>query len=284
MRQGMKTSITELQSFDRLVCDISVTPVPTKTVIIRHESGSQPIDLLWCPKPGAKRMFVLFSGHAPRSKYQIPVFQRWKWASQFPGHCLFISDPTLEMSESLALAWYIGSKDWDLTRSIASIIEYFSASLALNPADVWMYGSSGGGFASMRIGAEVADAGMVVINPQVVITDYAALSVEKCFKTCFGISGRRTVLSKFESRVSIMPHLEKLKTRRLLYIQNTDDLHHYEQHYIPFCRAMGADPADVSESQNFRRLLFANPAGHVAAESRDVFLAAMNMVEKWPAL
>jgi len=60
------------------------------------------------------KLFVFFSGYVDRTRLSLPVFHRWSWSGQFPGHTLYISDPTLLLSSRLGLGWYIGSGKNDI--------------------------------------------------------------------------------------------------------------------------------------------------------------------------
>jgi hypothetical protein len=97
-----------------------------------------------------KRLFVFFSGSAQRSKINPPVFQRWSWAHLFPGHCLYVSDPSLFLNDKLGLAWYSGTSGFDPMPIIAQEVKNLALSLDINESSIFSYGSSGGGFAALR--------------------------------------------------------------------------------------------------------------------------------------
>lgn len=100
MPNAGKTSLDELRALPRSEWHEGAN-LPLEGPELFHSTrAGLTYDLLWSPKPGAKRLFVLFSGDAMRSKNNPPVFQRWSWAPQFPGHCLYVSDPTLLMAPS----------------------------------------------------------------------------------------------------------------------------------------------------------------------------------------
>ena len=80
--------------------------------------------------------------------------------------------------------------------------------------------------------------------------------------------------------MDLMHHVEQLKDRNIVLIQNTLDTHHYEKHYKPFCAAMGVSAdANINEGR-FRRILFEHEGGHSKAETPEVFDLAMRIVQE----
>ncbi|WP_211205695.1 hypothetical protein [Limimaricola hongkongensis] len=244
-------------------------------------------DYLLSPKPGSDRLFVFFSGDAPRQKFTPPVFQRWTWSEFFPGSCLYISDPTLQVDDSLGLAWYAGTEEFDPLSVISDTISGFSRSLGVKLGSVYTYGSSGGGFAALRILTFMPEASAVCINPQTDVTAYNNGSVGKFLSTCFGGRSRKQIMKDFPERVNLIHHSGSMLGRRIMYIQNEMDRHHYDKHYVPFCLAMGVIPlhpcglngsriASSINKDGFSSIIFSDRAGHSKAESREAFECAMS--------
>jgi len=236
-------------------------------------------DFLWQPSACAtQRLFVLFSGDAVRGRNAPPVFQRWSWADRFPGHCLYVSDPTLHLDRHMGLAWYAGTRDLDPLDAVASVVRRLSARLGLGEDRVVSYGSSGGGFAAMRLGLKLPELTMVAINPQTVVTAYHQKAVEKYLRICLGMTDRAQALAAWPERLSLLASIDRLRGRRLVYAQNTLDTHHHQDHYLPFCAALGVDPQPCDHGP-MRRVLFADPGGHNKGETPQVFAQLMHAVE-----
>lgn len=216
-----------------------------------------------------------------RKRNNPPVFQRWSWASYFPGNCLYVSDPTLHLDDNIGLAWYAGTEDFDPLPAIADVVREICLQLEINAGQVFTYGSSGGGFAALRMGEFLPHSGAVAVNPQIIVTDYEMKSPDRYLNLCFSGRSRATAIREFEDRLSILSHTDRLRSQRCIYIQNTLDAHHYEHHFVPFCAKMGEEPVANTTAGTFRRLLFAHPDGHRKAETQDMFDAAMNIVEHW---
>lgn len=246
-----------------------------ETALFRCEVARQRYDYLWQPKPNATRLFVLFSGDAKRDLYEPPVFQRWSWADHFPGHCLYVSDPMLHMSPDIGLAWYSGTESVDPLEVITQHVLGILPQLGLVSADVTAYGSSGGGFAAIRLTTKHPDISAIAINPQTNIAKFAYKTPDLYARTCLNRSDRHRALADFPERMDLLSHVPTLKQRKLILIQNRLDLHHYDDHYTPFCRAMGCTGEENLTEGNLRRILFDHEGGHGKAETPEAFATAL---------
>ena len=138
--------------------------------LLYHETiAGHRIDYLWHPNLEHRRLFVLFSGNAMRSRNDPPVFQRWSWASHFPGSCLYVSDPSLYLHPDLGLAWYSGTEKFDPMPSILQRALDIAAQSGVPRKNIFSYGSSGGGFAALRFAAITEGIGAISVNPQIQI-------------------------------------------------------------------------------------------------------------------
>ncbi|MCR6500928.1 hypothetical protein MUO32_17965 [Shinella sp. CPCC 101442] len=254
----------------------------TDPAIYTLTQGRYKIDFLWRPAPGKQRLFVFFSGDAQRSKRQPPVFQRWTWAEQMQGHCLFISDPSLYLSNDLGLAWYAGTEDFDPVLPIIEVVSAIAKTVGVEHRNIVSYGSSGGGFASLRFGSMMPEIAMVAINPQITIVNYHKSSVKKYLMTCWGTGDREAAQEKFAPRLDLLESVDALKGRRVIYAQNVVDIHHFIEHYRPFCLKMGVDPYILGDNDNFSRILFDDESGHKGAETPDVFSEILEKVNQLP--
>jgi len=227
------------------------------------------------------RIFVLFSGDAMRSKYDPPVFQRWSWADKFPGHCIYISDPTLHLSKHMGLAWYSGTAKHEPMQVISTLVREIADKLGVDPSKVVSYGSSGGGFAALRFTSFFPEAGAVAVNPQTDITKYEYKSVERYLKVCLKLEERQPALEKYPEKLSLLELSEKLGQARIVYIQNRMDEHHYIQHFLPFVQKMGLSEDAAYANDRFTTILFEHEGGHTKAETSEVFTKAMSVVTTW---
>ncbi|MFN3525824.1 MAG: glycosyltransferase [Paracoccus sp. (in: a-proteobacteria)] len=278
LRNGpRKTSSAALSEI--AVVDLAVQePKSDVSSLMTETVGGHRFDYLWAPKPGAERIFVLFSGDAQREKNDPPVFQRWSWAPHFPGHCLYVSDPMLHMHPEMGLAWYAGTEDLDPLEPIIRRVLEMTRLTGLQARDVVAYGSSGGGFAALRMVAMLPEAAAVAINPQTNIVRFKWASPDFYARICLNQPDRDAAMAAFPHRLDLGKHVKELRKRRLVLIQNRVDTHHLNKHYIPFCREMGATPNENRDSGLFRRILFDHEGGHGRAETPEMFAAALDIV------
>lgn len=249
-----------------------------KKVIIKESYNGFRFDYLWSPKNiESKLVFVLFSGDILRKKNKPPVFQRWSWSSFFPGHCLYVSDPTLFLDNSLTLAWYLGTDQYDPLPKIVETVKYISNIMSVDEKNIIFYGSSGGGFTALRTISFMKNQKIVAINPQISLPNYDNKSYQKYLNICRkGIDRKESEISAPE-KVNIISLVKSIDKQKIIYVQNILDQHHYDEHYKPFCDAMYVD---YTESQNdrFSKILFSDPGGHGKAESQEAFDKAIHIV------
>lgn len=211
-------------------------------------------------------LFVLLSGYADRERLQPPVFQRWSWASYFPGHCLYIADPALKLSPTVGLAWYAGTNTLDILPEVARIIHAVSGKLGLGERNVTLYASSGGGFAALKLLRLLPQATAVAINPQTEITRYNSRHVDIYLDQFFGGMSREDALERYPDKLSLMHEADFISSRRVVYAQNLRDGHHVRNHFKPFCRLSGIATGQEVQEGNFRTVLFDSSGGHAKGE------------------
>ncbi len=211
-------------------------------------------------------LFVLFHGAKDRKKSPPPYYDRWSWANQFPGAVLNVSDPTLNLSEELFIAWYIGNHgEWPLEVISGIILRVMNV---LNKKRVVTYGSSMGGFAAIATQTFIKDSIAIAINPQTDVTKYHSGRVKLMFKCCFDAAeDDRTSFSKLKTRyperLDLVGNAHAFAASKIVVVQNTFDLFHYRRHYAPFAKALGI-PLLGGHSQTgaFSALLYASSIGH----------------------
>ncbi|MDO6799745.1 hypothetical protein [Shimia thalassica] len=278
-RGADKTTLDRLQDLPKIDW-AEGQPIPeTESALMSFEDGGFKFDFLWRPKEGADRLFVLFSGDALRAKNDPPVFQRWSWAKHFPGHCLYISDPTLHLNDEMGLAWYAGTESYDPMVVIADRLKAIAGQIGLSTDRIVSYGSSGGGFAAIRLQSFLSDILAISINPQTCITKYKSRAVPHYFDVCFSGRSRKAMLEEFPSQINLMANADALTGDRIIYAQNTVDTHHLEDHFTPFCEAMGQSANHDPDSSGLHRILFDNEGGHKKAEDPETFTKIMELVE-----
>ncbi|MEN2385670.1 hypothetical protein [Comamonas sp. A7-5] len=199
-------------------------------------------------------LFVFFNGAADRSK-AYPHFQRISWASEFPGNCLYISDPLLEQNENISIGWYAGGRGYDVESAVDALILDVLRSRKLKKLFSW--GSSAGGYASLRLAGRMENVTAVAINPQTDILKYHERHVNEYFQVAFPGEGGKgvAILENGENFNCLRP---PVASSEYFLIQNVKDFFHYKNHYLPFL--------DLSREKNFssqfKTWIYEDSAGH----------------------
>ena len=126
---------------------------------------------------------MTFHGSLQRSKFQLPRFEWRKSLAQVDAAELFIADSTLHLNKGMALAWYIGNAEQDLSTDVASVIKEIAASGG--DQRILLTGSSGGGFASLAISRQIPGSVAVCFSPQTRVGDYNADAIGKLRRVSF---------------------------------------------------------------------------------------------------
>lgn len=249
--------------------------VPMSTVP-RHffsMDKSNRLDLLWSPKPSATKLFVLFSGDALRAKYDPPVYQRWSWAKNFPGHCLYISDPSLYCSDKLGLAWYAGNAEYDPLEHMSIVVKKIIRDLNLTTKDIIFYGSSGGGHAAIRSLTFFPKATAIAINPQTSLAKYHRTNVDRYLSICYPDLDPDIALEAYAKKFDLTRSMDFYHSKNILIAQNDTDTFHLKNHCEPFIKK-----ANQYDDNTIVRFDFSLEGGHGKGESEEVYKSMMEFI------
>lgn len=208
------------------------------------------------PAPGST-LTVLFHGAIDRAKARVPMFQRWRFQRSLDsGPTMAFSDPTLDLSRSLRLGWYLGTEESDLHPQIAQLIAEGAKALKVNR--IVLVGNSGGGFAALHVGAHLPDATVVAISPQTDLSKYVPRLAADAIRCAFGAENTKdpTVDTK---RTSVMERLESLNAYPQVWlVSNSGDKFHIDNHQEP----LGLGYANADFSQKFTTINLDLGPGH----------------------
>lgn len=276
-RLSGKVGVTDLANYRRAEFSSELARNKDDRVLFTREYNGLRYDFAFAKKPKAKRLFVLFSGAAPRDKVDPPVFQRWKWADRFPGHVLYVSDPALFEDERLGLAWYVGVGGEDPLPFIAETVQELAGYLKVKRKHIVLYGSSGGGFAALRMQDFLSGATSVAINPQITLKKYNKGLVNHYLTLCHNSTFDAFDFEKNADRFDLLK-TRRTQKDRIVLVQNVMDKGHYENHFSKYCEMLGV-PADRAITKGkVKTILFSHKRGHLQAETSDVFTEIMKAV------
>jgi len=128
-----------------------------------------------------------FHANISREGKELPFFMGNRVMSGKKVNRVFISDPSLLMSETLSLAWYSGVFDnvkvQDvLLKSIHKII------FTLESKKNIFFGPSNGGFAALYFSWFFPNSLAFVMNPQTRISDFTFNAVQQYAKSCLDLT------------------------------------------------------------------------------------------------
>lgn len=153
--------------------------------------------------------------------------------SDLPAHRVYLSDPSLELNDELALAWFAGNREQTtMSNDIQQIIESIISDLGIrHPVFI---GTSGGGFAALKHSSLTPGSLAMVVNPQTDLLRYHKQHVARYAKYAWGMTYEKAVdvLGKRIGTQVIEKYSEPLDNT-VLWLQNIQDDHHVDVHMKP---------------------------------------------------
>ena len=182
---------------------------------------------------------VLFQGAVDRAKLRLPTFVRWTSQLEMnAGPTMAVADPTLDLSSSMRLGWYLGTGVSDLVPRIAKAVK--NTAEALGATHIVLVGSSGGGFAALQVGACLPQAVVVAMSPQTDLRKYSTRLVQAALEPALGLS-RVTGKGIPARRLSVaIRNVRRSSFPRVELISNPGDQVHVKHHERPLRQAYAA--------------------------------------------
>ncbi|MDR2254211.1 MAG: hypothetical protein LBD97_10235 [Bifidobacteriaceae bacterium] len=183
-------------------------------------------------------LIVTFHAATDRAKIALPRFERLSHFAELGSSLMAFSDPTLDLRPDLALGWYLGSGGLDLTPVLAGLVA--QAAAGLGARRVVLFGSSGGGFAALAVGAMLDGPTVIAVNPQTDISKYYPGPSGLARRAVFG-DGRPA-----RARLNLVWRYRANAGRpRIRLFVNSGDKHHLARHATPFVEALKRERPDV---------------------------------------
>lgn len=184
---------------------------------------------------------VVFGGAVTNRKKRGgggPFFSGMKVSEELEMPLVSVSDPTLELSDTIGLAWYAGNQRIrKLPEFIAETLDGISET---SGKKLILVGGSGGGFACLLISSLMQhSANVIVWNPQTSIPEYFPNATKEYLQTAFpSCRGKLRKEWKYKERrkdvvydvlsdegVMYSVPLRGLKAEKVIYFQNLTDWH-----------------------------------------------------------
>lgn len=192
-------------------------------------------------------LLVALHGATNRKKMQLPRFEYFRTLRGTPYSSMYFSDPALELSPRLELAWFTGWLELDLYPLISEWAR--RAAAAIGATHIIFLGSSGGGFAALQASTYLPRSLALPFSPQTSIDNYLVQGVRLGAQRAYmrdvmpqlipedGLESLQPNQHYFEvlgERASTLLRYSRPQRNLVHYVQNINDPSHIEQHYLPF--------------------------------------------------
>lgn len=200
-------------------------------------------------------LVVAFHGATNRQTKTLPRFEWMRTLRKTEYSSMYFSDPCLNLNERLALAWYTGWEGCNLYPIIADWIT--KAAEAVNASNIVLLGSSGGGFASLQISSYIPESVALSFNSQTRISSYRSSGVNYGHQRSYlrHVMPHLKPPTKLEElepeydwaasmgeRLSVIARYRHSQPNFVYYVQNMNDYHHVDDHYLPFRQSLENGP------------------------------------------
>lgn len=205
-------------------------PTVAKTSTYGITVGGVPVDLRFDNR-GFDTTIVFFHAAITKVVKRYPVFSGTSFSEDLKANRLFVSDPSLYIDLRLKLGWYAGNiKQPNLQDALTKIISRF-----VRPKDrLIFFGASGGGFASLYYSSEFPGSIAVPVNPQTIIGSYVPAIVGRYLDYAWdGLE-----IEQLPACTDVREIYRNPVGNSIIYVQNTGDTQHMDNHYTPFMDAL----------------------------------------------
>lgn len=194
---------------------------------------------------------VIFPG-ARNPRVTWPYFQRITSSLQSDDPFIAFTDPTMSLDSTLKLCWFAGTARNNPDRAMEKIVRIVMASVSAHL--VSFEGSSGGGFAAMRIATRFQQSIAIAFSPQTDALRY--LGGKEARKMMAAAMPDTSLLSAADYHWGRFRLADLYRTKNgnrgnlVNYVQNTGDYMHIYDHLNPFLLEIGLDTSATAGLDN----------------------------------
>lgn len=228
---NLSAPLADIEHFNYFASDDIKLPATTGTIRV-FEKGLE-VNAFIHRHP-SKRLVFLFPGASNRKKGYID-FQRYSWAEHFDANVVVFSDPTITASNNITLGWFQGTADQFGLTAVQRIMDKLIKLLGVDESSILLFGSSAGGFASLKLAEHFTSAKVIAINPQIYLYNYTRSFYEKMLSYSYSGYTEEKVLTQFKERITVNPSIVNTN-RDITIFQNTCDERHLNRHLNHFIK------------------------------------------------
>ncbi|MDF1634380.1 hypothetical protein [Mycoplana sp. MJR14] len=191
-----------------------------------------------------KYILVFFNGAMNGGRHSdTPLFNRWSWAAKCKYPVVCVSDPAVSPASGLHIDWYLGRRDeWTLEK-VWEKLNRIRSEIAPGAKFIVM-GSSGGGFAALQSTMTGHARQCFCINPQIEVWRFRSQPRWLKALEYYNHGAAGEIPQEDLYRFSVI-EAGKNRTHRgatIYYAQNTADVPHYRDHFLPFMTEFSGTP------------------------------------------
>jgi hypothetical protein len=199
------------------------------------DGGAIPVSVQLSQSPNVVFTFI---GGVDRANLDPPRFAATGLLGYVDASIVAFSDPSLDRSDDLALAWFAGHEGFATQTILSALIGEIMASL--RATRVAFVGRSGGGFAALYFSWKVPGSVAVACNPQTDIARYGLIHRTKYRTSCWpSLPADASLDTAIESNLC---HLYASRfDNTVVYLQGASDIWHLRNHCGPFVSSVASE-------------------------------------------
>ncbi|SFJ97727.1 Heparinase II/III N-terminus [Desulfomicrobium apsheronum] len=195
-------------------------------------------------KENSKKMAVFLPGATSR-KHGEYDFQRYSWGRQLVDFdCIFFSDPSIKIDNDLTLGWFQYAEDNYGIEALKNVLDALLKAKKFRQDELLIFGSSGGGFVSLKLSEYFDHALVVAINPQLYLYNYTYSFYKNMLKFCYEGRSPSFIELSYSNRISFCSSA-KNRMNPVLILQNIADEKHLNRHFLPLSKSCNIEPVEV---------------------------------------
>ena len=187
------------------------------------------------------KLICLGSGAVNRNEknFDRPIFQRHSWHSDFDASVIYYSDPIFIRSQSAKCGWCVGTSHEYYLDYIKKVIEKLCLNRKIKNKNILFYGSSAGGFTSIKLGTYFKGSKVLVNNPQIDVRNFDEEYYDKLLKVCFANMKKEDVEKQFSDRLNVFSTFKEEKyIPKIHYLLELYSDIDFEYNLLPFLRGI----------------------------------------------
>lgn len=191
------------------------------------------------------KLTIMLPGAVNRSK-TLYNFQRHSWSEEIEGSVISFLDPTVHPDNDITIGWFQGAENKYAIPVLINFIKDILEANEIEEHNLTIFGSSAGGFSSLKVADSFPESRIIVINPQTRIYNYSYKEYEKLVKWVFPNLTPEQAKIEHKDRLEVSLNLED-RQGVIYYYQNTEDGHHLHHHLTPLLATLDANMYTIHE-------------------------------------